>query len=274
MSSCGSKVTDIPVTGVTLNKETLELEEGESQTLTATISPSNATDKTLIWASQNDAVATVQGGKVSACSPGSTTISARAGNASASCRVIVNKRVIKVISVSLSPSSLSLNKGESAELNPTITPLDAEYNSVKWASSNSAIATVSDAGKVSAVGKGTADVLFTVIADYGEFTAKCPVTVTIPANGLSLDKDKASIKPGDSLQLVLTITPEDADTDGLKWQSSNESAVIVDQKGLVTGVSDGESVITVSLGNLSVSCSISCSSATMGGNEGTGFENW
>ncbi len=89
----GSKPTDVSVKSVTLDKTTLSINEGSSYTLTATINPSDATNKSLIWTSDNEKVATVSNGKVSAVSEGTATITVTTvdGNYSATCKVTVNK---------------------------------------------------------------------------------------------------------------------------------------------------------------------------------------
>ena len=78
----------VAVTSVTLNKTDLSLKEGESETLTATVKPDDATDKTLTWSTSDASVATVdQNGKVTAVKEGTATITAKAGSKSATCSV-------------------------------------------------------------------------------------------------------------------------------------------------------------------------------------------
>lgn len=79
----------VAVTGISLNKTELILDEGAEETLTATVSPDNATDKAVIWTTSDAAVATVSGGKVTAVKAGSATITAKAGEKSAACTVTV-----------------------------------------------------------------------------------------------------------------------------------------------------------------------------------------
>ena len=86
------KVT--PVTSLTLDRTTLTMTEGDTQTLTATVKPDNATDKTVTWSSSNTAVATVDGGKVTAVAPGTATITAKAGDKTATCAVTVNQKIV------------------------------------------------------------------------------------------------------------------------------------------------------------------------------------
>lgn len=81
--------TVVPVQNVALSKSTLTLTEGDSETLTATVSPSNATDKTVTWTVSPSGYATVSGGVVTALKEGSCTITATAGGKSATCAVTV-----------------------------------------------------------------------------------------------------------------------------------------------------------------------------------------
>ena len=85
----GGSSTVIPVQSVTLNKSTLSLTEGDSETLTATILPATATDKTVTWTVSPSGYATVSGGVVKAVKAGSCTVTATAGGKNASCAVTV-----------------------------------------------------------------------------------------------------------------------------------------------------------------------------------------
>lgn len=85
LSACG----EIAVTSVTLDQTSITLVEGENKTLAATVSPDDATDKTVSWSSSNESVATVSDGKVTAVSAGSATVTATAGGKSAACAVTV-----------------------------------------------------------------------------------------------------------------------------------------------------------------------------------------
>lgn len=87
----GSTLTIVnPCTGITLDKGTLTIARGETATLTATVEPADTTD-TIVWSSENDSIATVENGVVTAVGQGETTITATCGNQTASCKVIVNK---------------------------------------------------------------------------------------------------------------------------------------------------------------------------------------
>ncbi len=90
---------DVAVAVVTLDKDKAELKVGGTLELKATVSPDNATDKTVTWSTSAEAVATVENGKVTAVSAGTATITAKAGDKSATCEVTVKEAVAKVIAL-------------------------------------------------------------------------------------------------------------------------------------------------------------------------------
>lgn len=173
-ASCAVTVVakTVDVSSVTLSKSELTLTEGESETITATVKPDDATDKTVSWSSSDPAVATVDGGKITALKEGTATITAKAGDKTASCKVTVEKKVIAVESVELDKTELELTEGGSATLVATVKPDNATDKTVTWSSSDPEIATV-DGGVVTAVKGGTA----TITASAGDKTATCAVTV-------------------------------------------------------------------------------------------------
>lgn len=163
----------IAVTSVTLNKSSLKLKEGESEKLTATVKPDNATDKTVTWSSSDESVATVDNeGTVSAIKAGTANISATAGEKTAKCAVTVYKE-IPVTSLELNKTTLSLVAGETASLVATVKPDDATDKTVTWNSYDTSIATVNSEGKVTAVGKGST----TITASAGNYSSSCKVFV-------------------------------------------------------------------------------------------------
>ena len=162
----------IAVTGISLNKSSTTLEVGSSETLTATVLPADASDKTVIWSSSDPSVATVSGGTVTAIKAGTTTITATAGSKSVTCTVTVKNSVIAVTGISLNKTSTTLTVGGSEMLTATVTPDNATDKTVTWTTSNRNVAVVVN-GYVSATGVGTA----IITATAGDKTATCTVTV-------------------------------------------------------------------------------------------------
>ena len=203
--------TVVKVNSVSLNYTDVRLSsKGQTLQLTATVSPSNAANKSVKWTSSNTKVATVSSsGKVTAVANGNTIITATAADGSGKkdiCAVTVNipkpadptptptPSVVKVNSVSLNQSSLSLTKkGQTAQLSASVSPSNATNKSVTWSSSNSNVATVNN-GVVTAVGNGSATITATA-ADGSGKRASCSVTVNIPtAPGM----EKVNIAGGES----------------------------------------------------------------------------
>ena len=176
------KTKPINVTGVTLDKSTLSLEEGATGNLVATVAPSTASDKTVTFASSDAEVATVDNtGKVTAVKAGNAdiTVTTKDGNKTAKCTLTVTAKQIPVTGVTLDKSTLSLEEGATATLNATVAPSNASYKAVSFTSSDDAIATVDNDGLVTAVAAGTADITVESIED-GSKTAVCEVTVQDP----------------------------------------------------------------------------------------------
>ncbi len=167
---------DIEVTGITLDKTSMSLTKGSSGSLLATVAPSDATDKTVVWTSSNTSVATVSNGVVKAVSPGTAKITATSadGSKSASCNVTVSEPATKVTGILLDQSAITLENGSTATLKATVSPSNASNKNVTWSSSNNSVATVSN-GVVKAVSAGTATI--TATAADGGFSSACTVTV-------------------------------------------------------------------------------------------------
>ena len=175
-TSCSSSV--VPVTGVSLDKESLVLGKGDSDTLTATIHPENATDKSVTWSSSDHNVVSVDiNGNVTAINEGQATITVTTndGGFTDICQVTVSQK-IQVIGVLLNKSSLELNVDNVETLTATVFPKDATDKSVTWSSSDSSVATVDNNGKVTAVSEGSAKI--TVKTNDGGYEDYCDVIVT------------------------------------------------------------------------------------------------
>lgn len=169
--------TTVAVSSVSLSKTSITLTEGDKETLTATVLPNNATDKTVEWSSSNTSVASVSNGTVTAIKAGTTTITVKTkdGGKTATCAVTVNAKVIPVSDVTLNKTELTLTEGNSETLSATVKPDDATDKTVSWTSSDAIVASVDDNGKVTAVKAGTATI--TVKTKDGEKTATCKITV-------------------------------------------------------------------------------------------------
>lgn len=238
--------TTVSVTGVSLNKTSLSLVEGGSESLTATVSPDNATNKAVSWKSSDTGVATVDGsGKVTAVKAGSTTITVTTtdGGKTATCSVTVTSKTVSVTGVKLDNGKLELKAGETAQLTATVEPSDASDKSLEWTSSDAKVATVDASGKVTAVGVGSATI--TVKTKNGGKTATCAVTVApVAVEGVTVDPAKSEVVEGNTVQLKATVSPADAAQE-VEWTSSDSDIATVDKNGLVTTIKPGTVYIVV-----------------------------
>ena len=202
--------------------------------------PEDATDKTITWASSDEAVATVNAeGKVTAVALGEATITATCGEVSTYCTVTVVATPAE--SITISQETATLKVGETVELTATVMPEDATDKTVSWTSSDEAVATVDAEGKVTAVALGEA----TVTAKCGEVSTYCTVTVVAtPAESITISQETATLKVGETVELTATVMPEDATDKTVSWTSSDEAVATVDAEGKVTAVALGEAEIT------------------------------
>jgi uncharacterized protein YjdB len=257
---------NIAVTDVTLNKASTGLLAGGTETLFATVAPSNATNKNVSWSSDNADVATVTAsGLVTGVTAGTAaiTVTTADGGKTASCDVTVSPPgdSVPVTGVSLNKTSATISLGASETLTAAITPSNATNQNVTWSTSNSGVAVVSTGGVVTSVSVGTATI--TVKTDDGNKTATCSVTVNpIPVTGVAIiQPTTTSINVGVTLTLIPEITPPNATNQNVTWSSGNTTVATVSTSGVVTGVSIGTAIITVKTvdGNKTATCNITVS---------------
>ena len=248
------EIVENPIMNISLDKNEIILNKGESSTLTATITPSDTTDdKTLSWTSSDTSVVTVSNGTVTAVAPGRATVTVKTSNGkTASCTVTV---LSPITGVTLDKTVLTLNKGDSSTLTATITPSDTtDDKTLSWTSSDTSVVTVSN-GTVPAVAPGNA--MITVKTSNAK-TASCTVTVLSPITSITLNKTSLTLNKGNSYTLTATINPNDTtDSKALTWKSSNSKVVSVSSKGVIKALTNGKATITVtSVNGKSATCSV------------------
>ena len=175
----GEQLEEINPTSITLSKSSVSVMEGESATVTATIAPDNATDKTVTWTSSNTSVATVSNGVITGVGVGSATITAKTSNdltKTVSVTVTRNPNIVAATGISVSPQTLTLTEGDSSTITATVTPSNATNKTVTWSSSDSSVATVDSNGNVKAVKEGSATITAQTSNGY-----KATATVTVEA---------------------------------------------------------------------------------------------
>lgn len=228
-------------TGITLDKNSITVNVGNSTTITPTVYPQDATVKTVYWTSSNYDVATVDAaGKVTAKAPGYAVITAktRDGAFTAKTEVLV---IQPVTGVTLNRTGVYLNLNASITLVATIAPANASIKSVTWTSSDPSVATVSSSGVVTGIKSGVATI--TCKTTNGAKTATCLIAVVKRVTGISLNKEEAILYFGRALSLVSTIYPLDATVKNVIYTSADSNIASVSATGVVTPINTGTTYI-------------------------------
>ena len=244
----------IEVSKITITGAPEVVHKGQTVQLTAEIEPSNATDQRVMWSSSNEDVAIVSSrGRVTAFGIGQVTITAEAGDKTATYTVTVDN---PATSISLNKPQTTISKGQTENLTLTVDPTDTT-DSIQVESNNPSVAEVSRSGNtitVNAKAVGTA----TITATAGDKTATCTVTVNNPAKSISLSKSQTTISKGKTENLTLTVDPNDT-TDSIQVTSSNSSVAEVSRSGnnvTVTAKAAGQATITAKAGDKIATCTV------------------
>lgn len=154
---------------------------------------------------------------------------------------------VAVTAVTLNKSAVKLAPEATVQLTATVAPENATNKAVAWTSSKETVATVSEAGLVTAVAEGEATI--TATTEDGAKMATCKVTVEaaeVGVESISLNFTEIGMNPGDEATLEATVLPEAAENKSVKFRSSNpEVATVGRTSGLITAVANGEATITV-----------------------------
>ncbi|WP_057915884.1 Ig-like domain-containing protein [Peribacillus muralis] len=246
----------VPVKSLSLNPKNITLTVGgKDETLTADVTPDNATSKILIWSTSDSSVATVNNGIVHPVGPGVATITVATvdGKIEDTAKVTVTA---PVTGVKISPESLNLTVGgEDKTLNAEVSPANATNKKVLWSSSDSSIATV-DEGIVRPVGPGQA--VITATTEDGRFTASTHIKVTVPVTGITLDSAELNLTVGGKEpSLTETISPANATNKNVTWTTYDASVALI-ENGTVHPIGPGQTIITVTTedGHFSASATI------------------
>lgn len=255
-----SASTDVKITNLLISPSSKSLKVGESFSITKTIIPSNATNKTLTFTSSDSSVITVDdNGKVSAKGEGTAQITVKTvdgSNISKVCSVSVEAAPVLVQNITLSSTSLSLEINDITKLTATVSPENAANKTIAWTALDSSVVSVKTDGTVTAVGVGSTTITAKA-SDGSGVKATCSVTVKnsagyIPVTGISLNETSKTVDEGDTFSLEATLQPSNATNRSVSWSSSNETVAKVSGAGTVTTYSSGTAVITAkSLDNTS-----------------------
>ena len=232
-----------PLEGISI-KENTELLKGQSETLVVTYLPEDTTDdKTVIWSSDDETVATVdENGKVTGLKEGTATITAKVGKFEEKCTVTVKEVALEGIAIDNKVDSIL--KGENVQLGVIYTPENTtDDKTVVWSSDDETVAIVDETGKVTGLKAGTA----TITVSNGTLEDSFEIEVKeIPLTGMEIDIDKTTLSKDETLQLEIKFIPGNTtDNPTLTYVSSDETIIMIDENGLITAVGPGTAIVTV-----------------------------
>ena len=218
----------------------------------AKVYPINLPDKKIAWKSSDDNIANIDsGGNITAQNPGKATLTAMLYSQKKSATATLSVRQ-PVTGIFMPTSTITLyTGGEGRLLQTEIFPKNATNQNITWKSKNTKIARVDENGRVKPVGVGMTEI--TATTEDGGFEAKCFVNVVnsyVDVQTLSVkNTDAMTIKVGDSVNAIVTVSPSNARNKTLKWSSDDTKIATVSQAGRIRGVSVGTANITVETTN-------------------------
>ncbi len=245
---------EVPITGIIISPETKTLDIAATKTLqmSATLQPENISTTDVTWESSDNTKATVdENGLVTFKEAGTIeiTVTTKDKKHNSKATLTINDTRKRVTGVTLNSNSEKFVGKHTFNLIANVKPYDATDRTVTWHSTDNTIAEVDDEGHVNIKGKkGTVDIIVTT--NDGNYTETCTFivyekNVNIVTTGVTLNKNKATVKIGTTLQLTETIIPSNATNKNVTWKSDDDDIAIVDEKGLVTAVNLGTTTITV-----------------------------
>ena len=243
------KPTKINVSSITVSPSSTTLNQNGTYTIRPTINPSNATNKSVTYKSSNTSLVSVSSsGVVKALKDqnGSAVITiTSADNKSVTAKFTVNVKKkaapaptkINVSSITVSPSSTTLNQNGTYTIRPTINPSNATNKSVTYKSSNTSLVSVSSSGVVKALKDQNGSAVITITsADNPSITAKFTVNVkakVIPVQSIKVSATTLTLGPNSSYQIKTTITPSNATNKGLTYQVNKPQFLSVSNTGVI-----------------------------------------
>ncbi|MBB6637400.1 polysaccharide lyase family 8 super-sandwich domain-containing protein [Cohnella thailandensis] len=247
----------VPVEGVTVPSDSLELPVGKSAAITAGVAPADASDTRLTWTSSDPGVAEVNGGLVTGVGTGQAVITVASADGGFEKTVSVDvKPHIALQSIEL-PASLTLAETESQAIAPILAPADTTEKELTWSSDDTSVATVDDAGNVTALSAGTAHVTAAAASNPSLFgTTEVTVTPEVKVDSIEILDHPDTVRLDDTLQLSARVLPDNATRPGVSWSSSDPAVLDVDRTGKLTAKLEGTATITAAAGGQSATAEI------------------
>ena len=239
-----------------LDPASATLSVGQECTLTVTTEPEDIDGAVFAWTSSNPGIASVaetsgNSGTVTALAVGTTVVTVRCDDISATCSITVTDGPAEPVAdkVTVTPEIASVSVGETVQLEAAVEPANTGFEIV-WTSDNPDVASVDDNGLVTGIANGYA----AISASAGGKTGSCSITVVgLPLESIDLEEESLDLTEGDEVSLTLNIIPEGAAYDNISWTSSAPEIASV-SNGVISALREGQAVITVDVDGMTDRC--------------------
>ncbi len=245
VARCCINIKENPVTDIKTDVTELKMIAGDQYTVNTTIVPEDATNPTLVWASDNEKIAKVEGGVITAVSPGDANITVANGTVFKIIKVNVRARLK---SIEFEQKEYTIKEGDTAKLNVIFDPAENVNTKLTWTTTNDEAVSVDKEGNITGMKAGEMAMITCIAEDLGvEGAISCIVKVIeadVIAEDMQLDPVEGIVYVGSTLQMNAIFTPETTTNQDIIWASSDEKLATVDSTGVVTGIAAGDVIIT------------------------------
>ena len=233
------------VQAISLNATQKDLIIGDSFTLTATLSPENATNRNIVWKLvSGDAISLSNIGVIQAKKVGEALVRAEAADGSgitAECKVVVKPRLVQAISLNATQKDLII--GDAFTLTATLSPENATNRNVVWKLVSGDAISLSNTGVIQAKKVGEALVRAEAVDGSG-ITAECKVVVKPRlVQAISLNATQKELIIGDAFSLTATAMPENATNRNIVWKLVSGDAISLSNTGVIQAKKVGEALV-------------------------------
>ena len=242
---CTITVTDAPVLAdsisIIASKDSINIDE--ILQIYTEFYPTNTTNKSIIWSSQNSSIATItQSGQIKGISAGTTIIEARTSNGITKTFEITVRELL-ASSIQLQASSLYLDPEQTVTLEASILPIKTSNKSVTWHSDDTSVATVNEYGLVTTITPGITNIWATT---SNGITTSCTIHVNeIAPSEIHIDTIFSSMLVDETIQLSVSFNPTKTTLQDVQWTSTDQTVLSVNNTGLLTALREGTATIRV-----------------------------
>ncbi len=245
VARCCINIKENPVTEIKTDVSELDMIAGDQYTVNTEIVPEDATNPTLVWASDNENIAKVEGGVITAIAPGDANITVANGTVFKIIKVHVRARLL---SIEFEQTEYTIKEGDTAKLNVIFNPAENVNTNLTWTTTNEEAVSVDKDGNITGVKAGEMAMITCIAEDLGvEGAISCIVKVIeadVIAEDMQLDPVEGIVYVGGTLQMNAVFSPATTTNQEIIWASSDESLATIDSAGVITGVAEGDVIIT------------------------------